>query len=88
MKSKDYSSVSIPMPLYEKVKGAIEDTGFRSVSEYTIFLLRESLSAWSESGTIVSKKSSLNNKRFTRGSKKGKIAENTIKQKLEMLGYI
>lgn len=36
--------MSIPKPLYEKAHRAIEGTGFRSVTEYAIFLLRESLS--------------------------------------------
>ena len=44
----EYSSVSIPLPLYEKVQKLIVGTGFRSVSEYTNFLLRESVMAWKE----------------------------------------
>ena len=35
--------MSIPKPLYEKTQRAIEGTGFRSVTEYAIFVLRESL---------------------------------------------
>lgn len=36
-------TLSIPKPLYEKTQRAIDGTGFRSVTEYAIFLLRESL---------------------------------------------
>ncbi len=39
----DYVTLSIPKELYEKAHRAIEGTGFRSVTEYAIFLLRESL---------------------------------------------
>jgi len=38
-----YVTLSIPKPLYEKTQRAINGTGFRSVTEYAIFLLRESL---------------------------------------------
>ena len=40
---RDYVTLSIPRELYEKVEGAIKGTGFRSVTEYAIFVLRESL---------------------------------------------
>ena len=39
----NYVTLSIPKKLYEKAQSAIEGTGFRSVTEYAIFLLRESL---------------------------------------------
>jgi len=39
----DYVTLSIPKELYEKAHGAIAGTGFRSVTEYAIFVLRESL---------------------------------------------
>lgn len=41
---KKYTTVSIPIPLYEKVKGRIKDTGFTSVSDYVVFVLRELMS--------------------------------------------
>lgn len=40
---RDYVTLSIPRELYEKAEGAIKGTGFRSVTEYAIFVLRESL---------------------------------------------
>ena len=40
---RDYVTLSIPRELYGKAEGAIKGTGFRSVTEYTIFVLRESL---------------------------------------------
>jgi len=41
---EQYVTLSIPKPLYERAQRAIEGTGFRSVTEYAVFLLRESLS--------------------------------------------
>ncbi|HXZ89956.1 MAG TPA: CopG family transcriptional regulator [Candidatus Dormibacteraeota bacterium] len=40
---EEYVTLSIPKPLYEKAQRAIDGTGFRSVTEYVIFILRESL---------------------------------------------
>ena len=40
----EYVTLSIPKELYENAQNAIKGTGFRSVTEYAIFLLRESLS--------------------------------------------
>jgi len=76
----EYSSVSIPKPLYDKIKALIKDTGFRSVSEYTNFLLRESVSAWKTKEKAPTKKAE--------AGKKGSAAEQRIRQKLEALGYI
>ena len=40
---RDYVTISIPRELYVKVQSAIRGTGFRSVTEYAVFLIRESL---------------------------------------------
>ena len=45
MSEQKYTTVSIPKPLYDKIKKAIEGTGFTSVSDYVVFVLREVLSA-------------------------------------------
>ncbi len=38
---KKYTTVSIPKPLYDKIKELIKDTGFTSVSDYVTYVLRE-----------------------------------------------
>ena len=49
MKSKNtrsgrgYITLSIPKELYDRAQKQIDGTGFRSVTEYVVFLLRESL---------------------------------------------
>ncbi len=38
-----YTTVSLPKPLYDKIKKRIEKTGFTSVSDYVTYILREVL---------------------------------------------
>lgn len=40
----DYKTVSIPKELYDKIENEIEDTGFRNVSEFIIYISRETIS--------------------------------------------
>lgn len=43
--SKDYKSskvtIKIPRPLYNKLKEIIDDTGFSSVTEFAVWVLRD-----------------------------------------------
>jgi Arc/MetJ-type ribon-helix-helix transcriptional regulator len=41
---KKYTTVSIPISLANKVKEKIKGTGFTSVSDYVVFVLRELMS--------------------------------------------
>lgn len=43
-KSK-YTTISIPRELYERVAQIIEDTGFRSPTEYIVYLTRQAVIA-------------------------------------------
>jgi len=47
-KARKYTTVSIPKPLYEKIKKRIENTGFTSVSDYVTYVLREVLASLEE----------------------------------------
>ncbi len=47
-KKNKYTTVSIPVPLYEKIKKRIDGTGFKSVSDYVTFVLREVLASLEE----------------------------------------
>lgn len=40
-----YTTVSIPITLYKRVKEFIEDTGFTSVSQFVTYVLREVISS-------------------------------------------
>ena len=39
----EYVNIPIPKPLYERLTKAIEGTGYRSATEYIIFLIRRNL---------------------------------------------
>jgi len=36
-----YTTVSIPRSLYNRIKKLVEETGFKSVSDYVTYVLRE-----------------------------------------------
>jgi len=43
-----YTTVSIPVTLYNRIRRLIEDTGFTSVSQYVTYVLREVVAAHEE----------------------------------------
>ncbi len=67
-----FTTVSIPRPLFDKVKRQIDGTGFTSVSSYVTYVLRE----------IVAEKSSEEEEAFT------KEDEEAVKRRLRALGYL
>jgi len=40
---RNYTTITIPKALYEKISKMIKNTGFSSVSEYVVFVLREAM---------------------------------------------
>jgi len=40
---RNYTTITIPKALYEKISKMIKNTGFSSVSEYVVFILRETM---------------------------------------------
>lgn len=72
---KKYTTVSLPRPLYEKVKEQIRNTGFTSVSDYVTYVLRALLSKEKEEGADKEEAFS-------------KKDEQNIKDRLKALGYL
>ena len=70
----EYTTVSIPKPLAEKVKERMKGTGFSSVSSYVTYVLRQVLSSIEEDERKA--------QAFT------KEEEEKVKQRLRDLGYI
>ncbi len=68
-----YTTVSIPVTLYERIKNLINDTGFSSVSQFVIYVLREIASNMEEEKIS----SSLTDEE-----------KNEIIERLKKLGYI
>ena len=70
----DYTTVSIPKPLVEKIKERMKGTGFSSVSSYVTYILRQVISSIQEEERAK--------EAFT------KEEEDKVKQRLRDLGYI
>jgi Arc/MetJ-type ribon-helix-helix transcriptional regulator len=70
----DYTTVSIPKPLAEKIKERMRGTGFSSVSAYVTYVLRQVLSSIEEEER--------SKQAFT------KEEEEQVKQRLRDLGYL
>jgi metal-responsive CopG/Arc/MetJ family transcriptional regulator len=68
---KDRVTLKIPRPLYEKLKIVIEGSGFRSVNEFVVYVLRDLIS--------------LQKDETEKDLSKGEIE--AIKQRLKNLGY-
>jgi Arc/MetJ-type ribon-helix-helix transcriptional regulator len=68
-----YTTVSIPIPLMQKIKGRIEGTGFTSVSDYVTYVLRE---------VIASLEEEEKKEPFSREE------EEKVKERLRALGYL
>ena len=51
-----YTTVSIPLSLYNRIKEMIKDTGFTSVSQFVTYGLREVVASYEEEkqGTVFS----------------------------------
>ena len=69
---KKYTTISIPTQLAEKIKKRIDGTGFRSLSSYVTYVLREVLSGLHEE----------HDEAFT------KEDEERVKERLRSLGYL
>ena len=70
----EYTTVSIPKPLVDKIKERMKGTGFPSVSSYVIYVLRQVISSIEEEEKekqVLTKKE-----------------EESVKQRLRDLGYI
>ena len=70
----EYTTVSIPKPLVEKIKERMKGTGFSSVSSYVTYVLRQIISSIQEEER--------SKQAFT------KEEEEKVKQRLRDLGYI
>jgi len=68
-----YTTVSIPVTLYNKIKKVIEGTGFTSVSQFVVYVLRE----------IIAEHESAQHEEPFSDEDREKIIE-----KLKKLGYI
>lgn len=73
MTERKHTTITIPKPLFEKIKQRIENTGFTSVSDYVTYVLREVISSLEEE----------NKERVYT-----KEEEKKVKERLRALGYL
>ncbi len=73
MSMRKHTTITIPKPLYNKIKKRIEDTGFSSVSSYVTYVLRQVISSLEKDDK---------EEVFT------KEEEEEVKKRLRALGYI
>lgn len=50
--NSDRVTLKIPRPLYEKIKAVIDDTGYRSVNEFVVYVLRDLMAGQPQEGPL------------------------------------
>jgi len=75
-------TLKIPKPLYDKLKSIVENTGYSSVTEFVVFVLRDLVSSEEIQQTKKNNKSTNQIETLTEEEIKA------IKKRLKNLGYI
>ena len=85
----NYSTISLPKPLVEKIKKRCEGTGFTSVSSYVTYVLRQLISNM-EQKEPASRPLTTNNPQPIHQQREAfsKDDEEKVKERLKALGYI
>ncbi|MBL5980727.1 MULTISPECIES: DUF5320 domain-containing protein [Petrotoga] len=78
----DKVTLKIPKPLYDKLKSIIENTGYSSVTEFVVFVLRDLVSSEEIQQTKKNNKSTNQIETLTEEEIKA------IKKRLKNLGYL
>ncbi|MDK2907221.1 hypothetical protein X927_08215 [Petrotoga mexicana DSM 14811] len=78
----DKVTLKIPKPLYDKLKSIVENTGYSSVTEFVVFVLRDLVSSEEIQQTKKNNKSTNQIETLTEEEIKA------IKKRLKNLGYI
>jgi Arc/MetJ-type ribon-helix-helix transcriptional regulator len=78
----DKVTLKIPKPLYDKLKSIVENTGYSSVTEFVVFVLRDLVSSEEIQQTKKNNKSTNQIETLTEEEIKA------IKKRLKNLGYL
>ncbi|PNR94450.1 ribbon-helix-helix domain-containing protein [Petrotoga sp. 9PWA.NaAc.5.4] len=78
----DKVTLKIPKPLYDKLKAIVENTGYSSVTEFVVFVLRDLVSSEEIQKTKSDKEQGKEIENLTEDEIK------VIKKRLKNLGYI
>ena len=71
-KTSDKVTIKIPRPLYEKISRVIEESGYNSVTDFTVYVLRDLVASHDVAGV----------------SKPQQEDMERVKQRLRALGYL
>ena len=82
MTKNKYTTISIPIQLADKIDKIIENTGFNSVSSYTIYVLRQTITNKNEEEKNSEKTNDESKEAFSKSN------EEKVKERLRALGYI
>ena len=71
-KTSDKVTIKIPRPLYEKISRVIEGSGYNSVTDFTVYVLRDLVASYDLSSKPGQKQEDMER----------------VKQRLRALGYL
>ncbi len=83
----NYSTISLPKPLVEKIKKRCEGTGFNSVSSYVTYVLRQLISNMEQKEPANPRPANPENRTPAKEAF-SKDDEEKVKERLKALGYI
>ncbi len=84
----DDVTLKIPRPLYEQLKQVIQESGFHSVTEFAVYVLRDLLSHHVPTPSSPLESSTGNGGRQVGGEPLSPQEIEAIRQRLESLGYL
>ncbi|MDP9223887.1 MAG: ribbon-helix-helix domain-containing protein [Actinomycetota bacterium] len=86
--SADDVTLKIPRPLYEQLKQVIQESGFHSVTEFAVYVLRDLLSHHVPTASSPLEKTTGNGERQVVTDPLSPQEIEAIRQRLESLGYL
>jgi hypothetical protein len=89
----DDVTLKIPRPLYEQLKQVIQDSGFHSVTEFAVYVLRDLVSHHSAARsagkpTLTRRASTVRSEPAVEAEPLSQHEIEAIRQRLESLGYL
>ena len=92
-KESNYSTISIPKQLFEKIKKRCEGTGFTSTSSYVTYVLRQLISNIEQKEPATARPPTTDHRLSTADPRQEKEAfskgdEEKVRERLKALGYI
>jgi hypothetical protein len=89
----DDVTLKIPRPLYEQLKQVIQDSGFHSVTEFAVYVLRDLVSHHSAAGaagkpTLTRRAPAVRSEPRAEAEPLSQQEIEAIRQRLESLGYL